>query len=131
MCLRDPAWNFCDSFPELCISRPVTHFKTKDEIAKDICAADPTACEVGSVDEVNNATDVCAKYDNLSDDLKTKTSVKSYCDANPDILCKLPELNNATNPACENGELKNFCALFPNKCLHTHAEFDICAVEIV
>jgi hypothetical protein len=86
-CLRDPAWDFCNTFPTLC-NIPEFFYEDMNAVGKAICASNPVFCETNG--DVKSAKVICDNFDKLSDDVKYETGMLWFCEAKTDFICQDP-----------------------------------------
>jgi hypothetical protein len=89
-CLLDPKWEFCNSFPELCLDRPQHYYSDVDALVKDICASDKTLFCNGTDDDVESQQFVCEHWDMLKPELSANSSLETFCNARPYEICTDP-----------------------------------------
>jgi hypothetical protein len=89
-CLLDRSWNFCDSFPEMCIAKVEYHYKDISEVGAEICKQSKDVMCDGAEDKPTNQTVVCDNLDLLTGEVMTQSSLGKFCEGRPFDICKDP-----------------------------------------
>jgi hypothetical protein len=128
---------FCQAFPELCPRFEGQKFNNLDDLGDAICAGDANGviCEFNQEKNkasVRNSSAVCDNRDQLSEEIKTGSSVMAWCASEPRQIC---DNEGLAHIACKDGEFDfgnhtNFQHAYPDKVKFGSDTFDECAIDM-